>query len=65
MFLGLAVGLKFEIFGGYLVTIPIGLGLLMGLFMQREFVIHMLIPFVAGIIYLIVGYKSRKIINCS
>ncbi len=60
MFIGLVVGLKFEKTGGYLVTIPVGLGLLMGLFMQGKLVSHMLVPFVVGVFYLIVGYKSKK-----
>ena len=59
MFIGLAVGLKFEKTGGYLVTIPVGLGLLMGVLMQRELVVHMLVPLAAGVLYLIVGYKGN------
>lgn len=58
MFIGLAVGLKFEKIGGYLVTIPIGLGLLMGLLMQGELVGYMLVPLVVGILYLIAGCKK-------
>ena len=58
MFIGLAVGLKFEKIGGYLVTIPIGLGLLMGLLMRGGFSAHMLVPFAVGILYLIIGYKK-------
>lgn len=60
MFIGLTVGLKFEKIGGYLVTIPVGLGLLMGMIIQGELIIHMFVPLVAGILYLIVGYKSNK-----
>ena len=60
MFIGLALGLKFEKTGGYLVIISVGLGLLMGLFMQGELVPHMLVPLLVGVLYLIVGYKSDK-----
>lgn len=60
MFIGLGVGLKFEKIGGYLVTISIGFGLLMGLLMRGGFPIHMLVPFAIGVLYLIVGYESKK-----
>ena len=58
MFIGLAVGLKFEKIGGYLVTVPVGFGLLMGMLMQGELVFYMLVPLIVGIIYLIAGYKK-------
>jgi hypothetical protein len=58
MFIGLAVGLKFEKIGGYLVTVPVGFGLLMGMLMQGELVFYMLVPLIVGITYLIVGYKK-------
>lgn len=58
MFIGLAVGWKFEIIGGYLVTVPVGFGLLMGLLMQGELVFHMLVPLIVGVVYLIIGYKN-------
>lgn len=60
MFIGLAVGLRLEKAGGYLVTIAVGLGLLMGLIIQGELVIHMFVPLAAGVLYLIVGYKKDK-----
>lgn len=58
MFIGLAIGLKYERIGGYLVTISIMFGLLMGLLMQGELVVHMLVPLASGVLYLIVGYKN-------
>ncbi len=59
MFIGLAAGWKFEKVGGYLVTVSVGMGLLMGLLMQGELVWHMLVPLVAGILYLVVGCKAE------
>jgi hypothetical protein len=59
-FIGLTVGLKFEKIGGYLVTIPVGLGLLMGLLMQGELVVHMIVPLAVGVLYLFVGYKKLR-----
>lgn len=56
MFIGLAIGWKYEKIGGYLVTISVGLGLLIGIF-QGELIIHMLVPLIVGVLYLIVGYS--------
>ena len=58
MFIGLAIGWKYEKIGGYLVVVPIGIGMLLGLTMWQDFSIHMFIPFILGIMYLILGYKK-------
>ncbi|MTI47903.1 MAG: hypothetical protein FH761_08685 [Firmicutes bacterium] len=60
MFIGLGLGWKYEKIGGYLVTIPISLGLLFGLIVEKELITHMLIPLVAGILFLIQGYKKES-----
>lgn len=58
MFIGLGLGWKFEKIGGFLITIPIFIGLILGLVMEGELITFMLIPFISGILYLIVGYKK-------
>ena len=59
MFLGLAVGWKYEKIGGYLITIPLIIGLLAGVIMEGEFVWFMSIPLIVGILYLITGCKTN------
>ena len=58
MFIGLGLGWRYEKIGGYLVTVPILIGLLLGLIVEAELVFHMLIPLLAGVLYLIVGYAK-------
>lgn len=58
MFIGLVLGWRYEKIGGYLVTVPIFIGLLLGLIVEAELVFHMLIPLLAGVLYLIVGYAK-------
>jgi hypothetical protein len=58
MFIGLGVGWKWEKIGGYLVTIPLTLGLLFGLIVEKELIWFMLIPLISGILYLIRAYKK-------
>jgi hypothetical protein len=60
MFLGLALGWKFEKTGGYLISIPLVIGLLAGLIMQGEFIGFMCVPLVIGILYLIAGYSKKQ-----
>lgn len=59
MFIGLGLGWKYEKTGGYLVTVPIVTGLILGLIMESELIVHMLIPFLVGIMYIIVGYQKE------
>jgi len=58
MFVGLALGWKYEKIGGFVVTIPVALGLLFGLILEHELVYYMILPLIIGILYLIVGYKK-------
>lgn len=58
MFIGLALGWKYEKIGGYLVTIPLALGLLFGLIAEGEFLWFMLFPLIVGVLYLLVGYQG-------
>lgn len=60
MFIGLVIGLLFEKLGGFLITIPVGLGLMAGLFLYGEVVVYMLVPLAIGIILLVIGYNKNK-----
>ena len=59
MFIGLGLGLRYEKLGGYLVVVPVGLGLILGVIIADDFVVHMLVPLTLGVLYLIVGYAKR------
>lgn len=59
IFIGLAVGLKYEKIGGYLVTVPIVLATLIGFIVLREGLPGpMFVPLIVGFLYLILGYKK-------
>ena len=61
MFIGLAVGWKYEKIAGYMVVIPILLAFISGLAVLREgFPGPMSIPLVTGLLYLLVGYMDPK-----
>lgn len=59
MFLGLILGWKFEKVGGLLVTFPLAIGLLFGIFTQGELITHMLVPLIPGVLFLISGYSKK------
>ncbi|HYE83080.1 MAG TPA: hypothetical protein VEG39_13060 [Clostridia bacterium] len=59
MFIGLGLGWKFEKIGGFLITVPIAIGLIAGLVMKKELITHMLVPFIVGMMYLIIGYRKE------
>jgi len=58
IFIGLALGWKYEKIGGYLIVIPIIIGFLVGLMTEANFSINLLAPLLPGILYLVVGYKK-------
>lgn len=59
IFIGLAVGLKWEKVGGYIITIPIVLAGIIGMVFIREGLPGpMFIPLIIGISYLFMGYKK-------
>jgi hypothetical protein len=60
MFAGLALGWKYEKLGGYLVTIPLGIGLIAPLIVETSFPMFMLVPTTVGILYLLIGYKTES-----
>jgi len=60
MFIGLALGWKYEKTGGYLITIFLLTGFITSIIIGEGFSPHMLLPFSVGILYLIVGYKKQS-----
>ncbi len=62
MFIGLALGWKWEKIGGYMVVIPIILATIIGSIFSEEIGLPgpMFVPLIVGILYLIVGYKTAK-----
>jgi hypothetical protein len=61
IFIGLGLGWKFEKIGGYLVTVPVIIGLVLGLTAEAEFSMNMLLPLIAGALYLVSGYRKEVI----
>jgi hypothetical protein len=60
MFIGLILGWKFEKIGGYLIAVPITIGLAANLLVYKELTLHMLIPLFIGMLYLTVGYSNSN-----
>lgn len=60
MFIGLALGWKWEKVGGYIIIIPLLLASVIGFGVLKEGLPGpMFVPFIVGILYLIVGYKKK------
>ncbi|MCA9485519.1 MAG: hypothetical protein KC506_01605 [Nanoarchaeota archaeon] len=60
VFIGLALGWKYEKIGGYLVIVPIILASIIGFTIRGEGVPGpMFVPLVVGVLYLVVGYLKR------
>lgn len=55
IFIGLALGWKYEKIGGYLIVIPIVIGFVLGMTTEANFMINMLFPVISGILYLMVS----------
>lgn len=60
MFIGLALGLKYEKIGGYLLIISSLIGLTTSLIVGKGSGGQASASLIVGILYLIVGYKNRK-----
>lgn len=60
MFLGLILGWFLPRAGGWLVVGSLTLGLLLGVILEGELVIHMLVPLLAGALFLVAGYAKKK-----
>ena len=56
---GLILGWKWVRMGGWLITGPLFLGFLAGLFVDHEIPVPLLIPFSAGLLYLFLGYLKH------
>ena len=59
MFLGLALGLRWERLGGWLVLGPICLGLMISLIDRGEVPGHMFVPLLIGGLFLLAGGRSK------
>jgi len=64
-FIGLALGLRYEKLGAYFITIPIAIGLLVGLTTEADFTMNMLFPLFIGIVYFVIGYSKPQQIDNS
>ena len=60
MFIGLAIGWKWPKVGGLLITIPILFGLILGIIVRGGMPIHMVIPFIVGVLYIVTGYAKVR-----
>jgi len=60
MFIGLIIGLWREKIGGYLVTVSLAVGFVVSMIISNGFGWHMLIPFLIGVIFLVIGYNEPK-----
>lgn len=58
-FVGLALGWRFEKLAGYWLVLVLGLGFVVSVFLEGGFPLVMLLPFVVGLMYLVVGYKGK------
>lgn len=61
MFIGLGLGWKFEKIGGFLVSIPILIGFIIGFVVEKDLTLHMIIPLLIGILYIFVGFSKKGI----
>lgn len=59
IFIGLALGWKYEKIGAYLIIIPMAIGFLVGIATRANFSSNMLLSLIPGILYLIVGYRKH------
>lgn len=60
MFIGLGLGWKWPKIGGYLIVVPIFFGFIMGVVIRAGISVHMIIPFLVGTFYLILGYVKVR-----
>jgi hypothetical protein len=60
IFVGLALGWKYEKIAGYLIIFALMLGLSIGLATKTGFSINMVVAIIPGILYLIAGYNKTE-----
>lgn len=58
IFIGLGLGIWREKLGGYLIVIPMLVGIFTSMVMGMGFGLHMLAPLAVGFLYLMLGYRS-------
>lgn len=60
MFIGLGLGWKLPKVGGLLITIPILVGFILGIIVEGDISLHMFIPFIVGVLYIVTGYTKVR-----
>lgn len=60
VFIGLALGWKYSKIAGWMITISIIIGLVVGLLTEANLSINLAVPIIPGILYLIDGYKKYE-----
>lgn len=63
VFIGLALGWKYPKTGGWIIIILITISFIVGFATKANLSINLATPIIPGILYLIDGYKTRKIDN--
>jgi hypothetical protein len=61
VFIGLALGWKYPKIAGWLVIIPIVIGIVVGFLTEANLSINLALPIFPGILYLMYGYRKRSI----
>ncbi|USN53945.1 MAG: hypothetical protein H6760_02130 [Candidatus Nomurabacteria bacterium] len=61
MFIGLALGWKYERLGGYLSAGAVFVGLIIGIIAEGEIPVHMLVPLAIGVVFIFLGARKRAI----
>jgi len=61
IFIGLALGWKYEKIGGYLVIVPTITGFLVKMLTQANFSTNMLFALIPGVLYLAVEYQNPRL----
>ena len=60
MFIGLVLGWKWPKIGGLLITIPILIGFIISIIVRGGMSLHMFVPLVVGILFLVLGYSKPR-----
>ena len=60
VFVGLVLGWKYPKAGGWLVTISVATGFVVGFLTNANLSANLAVPFIPGILYLIDGYKKQQ-----
>jgi hypothetical protein len=60
MFIGLALGWKYERAGGLLITLSISTGFIIGYITEKDITVHMFVPFIIGLLYLLLSFTKKR-----